>query len=136
MITQKEIVLPPLDRGFHLITEHILSNLDDFPLCGVMHLFLQHTSCGLTLNENCDPSVREDFEKSINLLIKEDEPHYTHTAEGVDDMPAHIKSSLIGCSLTIPIQNYQLALGVWQGIYLCEFRDYGGHRKILSTIYS
>jgi secondary thiamine-phosphate synthase enzyme len=135
MITQKEIVLPPLDRGFHLITEHILSNLDDFPLCGVMHLFLQHTSCGLTLNENCDPSVREDFEKSINLLIKEDEPHYTHTAEGVDDMPAHIKSTLIGHSVSIPISHGHLNLGKWQGIYFCEFRNNPTARKIIATIY-
>ncbi|MBT4338179.1 MAG: YjbQ family protein, partial [Bacteroidetes bacterium] len=100
------------------------------------NLFIKHTSAGITINENADPSVPIDLENSINALVKENESFYTHTQEGSDDMPAHIKSSLIGCSLTIPIQNYQLALGVWQGIYLCEFRDYGGHRKILSTIYS
>jgi len=136
MIEQKEIVLEAYPRGFNLITQTIKKQLPALPEKGLLNLFIKHTSAGITINENADPSVPIDLENSINDLVKENEPFYTHTQEGSDDMPAHIKSSLIGCSLTIPIQNYQLALGVWQGIYLCEFRDYGGHRKILSTIYS
>ena len=136
MIEQKEIVLDAYPRGFNLITQTIKKQLPALPEKGLLNLFIKHTSAGITINENADPSVPIDLENSINDLVKENEPFYTHTQEGSDDMPAHIKSSLIGCSLTIPIQNYQLALGVWQGIYLCEFRDYGGHRKILSTIYS
>ncbi|MBT3423764.1 MAG: YjbQ family protein [Bacteroidetes bacterium] len=136
MIEQKEIVLDAYPRGFNLITQTIKKQLPALPEKGLLNLFIKHTSAGITINENADPSVPIDLENSINALVKENESFYTHTQEGSDDMPAHIKSSLIGCSLTIPIQNYQLALGVWQGIYLCEFRDYGGHRKILSTIYS
>ncbi|MBT3800263.1 MAG: YjbQ family protein [Bacteroidetes bacterium] len=136
MIEQKEIVLDAYPRGFNLITQTIKKQLPALPEKGLLNLFIKHTSAGITINENADPSVPIDLENSINDLVKENEPFYTHTQEGSDDMPAHIKSSLIGCSLTIPIQNYQLALGLWQGIYLCEFRDYGGHRKILSTIYS
>ncbi|MBT3302132.1 MAG: YjbQ family protein [Bacteroidetes bacterium] len=136
MIEQKEIVLEAYPRGFNLITQTIKKQLPALPEKGLLNLFIKHTSAGITINENADPSVPIDLENSINALVKENESFYTHTQEGSDDMPAHIKSSLIGCSLTIPIQNYQLALGVWQGIYLCEFRDYGGHRKILSTIYS
>ncbi|MBT4338158.1 MAG: YjbQ family protein [Bacteroidetes bacterium] len=136
MIEQKEIVLEAYPRGFNLITQTIKKQLPALPEKGLLNLFIKHTSAGITINENADPSVPIDLENSINDLVKENEPFYTHTQEGSDDMPAHIKSSLIGCSLTIPIQNYQLALGLWQGIYLCEFRDYGGHRKILSTIYS
>ena len=136
MIEQKEIVLEAYPRGFNLITQTIKKQLPALPEKGLLNLFIKHTSAGITINENADPSVPIDLENSINALVKENESFYTHTQEGSDDMPAHIKSSLIGCSLTIPIQNYQLALGLWQGIYLCEFRDYGGHRKILSTIYS
>ena len=136
MIEQKEIVLDAYPRGFNLITQTIKKQLPALPEKGLLNLFIKHTSAGITINENADPSVPIDLENSINALVKENESFYTHTQEGSDDMPAHIKSSLIGCSLTIPIQNYQLALGLWQGIYLCEFRDYGGHRKILSTIYS
>jgi len=102
----------------------------------LLNLFLCHTSAGLTLNENADPTVRDDFETVFNDLVPENNPNYRHTMEGKDDMPAHIKSSLTGVSLTIPISNGQLANGVWQGIYLCEFRNWGGKRKIIATIYS
>ena len=136
MIEQKEIILQPYPRGFHLITSEIIQTLPKLPEKGLLNLFIKHTSAGITINENADPSVRIDFENIFNILIKENEVDYTHTMEGSDDMPAHIKSSLIGSSLTIPINNHKLDLGTWQGIYFCEFRNYGGHRKILATIYS
>ncbi len=129
-------MLPAMARGYHLVTNRILSQLGDLPKEGLLHLFIQHTSAGLTINENADPSVRVDFESSINHIVPERASYYTHTFEGDDDMPAHVKSSLIGVSLSIPICNYSLALGTWQGIYLCEFRDYGGARKLIATIYS
>lgn len=134
MISQKELVLPRFDRGFHLITNWIIQDLD-LPVKGLLNIFIQHTSAGLSINENADPTVRLDFESSFNKLIKENEPFYKHTYEGADDMPAHIKSSLTGHSLTIPISNGQLNLGTWQGIYLCEFRNNGGRRKLILTIY-
>ena len=99
-----------------------------------MHLFIKHTSAGLSINENADPDVRVDMESIFNHLIKEREPYYQHTLEGDDDMPAHAKSSIIGTTVTVPITNGKLNLGTWQGIYLCEFRDYGGNRKIVATI--
>ena len=105
------------------------------PETGLLNLFVQHTSCALTINENADPDVRTDMEKILNRMVKENEPYYDHTLEGADDMPAHAKSSLIGVSITIPITNGRLNLGTWQGIYLCEFRNYGGPRKIVATIY-
>lgn len=135
MITQKEFRIKAKSRGFHLITKEIEDNLD-FPEKGILNLFIQHTSAGLTINENADPSVRVDFENIFNQLVPENQSFYTHIIEGFDDMPAHIKSSLVGVSLNIPIKNHCLAMGTWQGIYLCEFRDYGGARKILTTIYS
>lgn len=101
---------------------------------GVFHLFIKHTSAGLTINENADPTVLQDFESSFNHLVKENESFYKHTFEGSDDMPAHIKSSMVGSSISIPISNYQLNLGTWQGIYLCEFRNFGGSRKLVATI--
>jgi len=135
MITQKELRLESRKRGFHLITREIESQLE-FPEKGLLNLFIQHTSAGLTINENADPSVRVDFESIFNQMVPENQSFYTHTMEGSDDMPAHIKSSIVGVSLNIPIRNHRLALGTWQGIYLCEFRDYGGARRILATIYS
>lgn len=135
MINQKEIVLKPKVRGFHIVTSEIISQLD-LPKIGVLHLFLQHTSAGLTINENADPSVLIDFETVFNKLIPENDPDYIHIYEGADDMPAHIKSSFTGVSLSIPISNYRVNLGTWQGIYLCEYRNYGGSRKLIATIYS
>jgi secondary thiamine-phosphate synthase enzyme len=136
MIDQTTIVLTPYDRGFHLITEEILEQLANLPEKGLLNLFIQHTSAGLTINENADPTVRTDFESSFNHIVKENEPFYKHTYEGSDDMPAHIKSSVVGCSITIPITNHSLNMGTWQGIYLCEFRNYGGARKLVATVYS
>lgn len=135
MIIQKEIIIKPKSRGFHIVTSEILAQLD-LPKIGVLHLFLQHTSAGLTINENADPSVLIDFETVFKKLIPENDPDYIHIYEGADDMPAHIKSSLTGVSLSIPISNYRLNLGTWQGIYLCEYRNYGGSRKLIATIYS
>lgn len=136
MVEQRLITLPAMSRGYHLVTNRIVQELSVLPRIGLLHLFIQHTSAALTINENADPSVRVDFESSMNRIVPERASHYTHTLEGDDDMPAHIKSSLIGPSLTIPISNGRLALGTWQGIYLCEFRDYGGQRRIVATIYS
>lgn len=135
MIYQKHIRLPEFRRGYHLITNFIETQLD-LPETGLLNLFIQHTSAALTINENADPSVRHDFETILNTLVPENQPEYTHTLEGDDDMPAHIKSSLMGPSLTIPITNGRLNLGTWQGIYLCEFRNFGGHRNIVTTVYS
>ncbi|MDT8402451.1 MAG: secondary thiamine-phosphate synthase enzyme YjbQ [Bacteroidales bacterium] len=136
MITQIEIRLSGYSRGFHLITDLIEQKLPDLPETGLLHLLIKHTSAGLTLNENADPSVRDDFESFINKLIPEDHPVYTHVFEGSDDIPAHIKSSLFGAELTIPITKHRLNLGTWQGIYLCEFRNRGGSRNILATVVS
>ncbi len=136
MIQQYEITLPEYARGFHLITEEVLRLIEDLPKAGILHLFIKHTSAGLTINENADPTVREDFANSFDQLIKEREPFYKHTIEGDDDMPAHIKASLVGFSVTIPITDHRLNLGVWQGIYLCEFRNQGGKRNLIATIYA
>lgn len=135
MIKQIEIALKQYKRGFHLITNEILNKIGVLPEKGLLHVFIKHTSAGITINENADPTVLHDFEVAFNRLIKENEPYYQHTFEGSDDMPAHIKSSLVGSSVTIPITNYQLNLGTWQGIYLCEFRNNGGSRKLTVTIY-
>ncbi len=135
MIQQTEIELRPRARGFHLITTDIEREIK-LPEKGILSLFIKHTSAGLTINENADPSVRVDFETVFNKMVIENDPDYVHVFEGADDMPAHIKSSLVGVSLNIPIQDYRLALGIWQGIYLCEFRDHGGARRVLATIYS
>ena len=109
-------------------------NLPPLPEVGLLHLFIKHTSAGLSINENADPDVRMDMESIFNHLVKEREPYYQHTLEGNDDMPAHAKSSIIGTSVTIPITNGKLNFGTWQGIYLCEFRDYGGNRRMVATI--
>jgi secondary thiamine-phosphate synthase enzyme len=133
---QKTINLEPKPRGFYLITGEIeaqLLELADFKL-GLAHLFIQHTSASLTINENADPTVRQDFESHINKMVPENMPYYRHTLEGSDDMPAHIKSSLMGCSVTLPISNGRFSLGTWQGIYLGEHRDYGGARRIVITL--
>jgi len=133
---QKEIKLRPQSRGFHLITNEVLTQLPEIAniKIGVAHLLLKHTSASLTLNENFDLDVRGDMEKFFNHTVKENEPYYLHTSEGADDMPAHIKSSLLGTSLTIPITNGNFNLGTWQGIYLCEHRNHGGPRKLLITV--
>lgn len=117
------------------MTREILAQLPSLPSTGLLNLFVQHTSCALTINENADPDVRSDMERIMNHLVKENEAYYDHTLEGSDDMPAHAKCSLFGVSLTIPITDHRLNLGTWQGIYLCEFRNYGGSRRIVATIY-
>jgi secondary thiamine-phosphate synthase enzyme len=136
MIEQTEFSLRAQGRGYHLVTREVEQQLPDLPEKGILHLFMKHTSAGLSLNENADPSVCYDFESFMNVLIPEGHPVYTHTMEGSDDMPAHLKSSLLGASVTIPITNHRLNLGTWQGIYLCEFRNHGGSRRVVATIYS
>jgi secondary thiamine-phosphate synthase enzyme len=136
MINQTELNLDAKSRGFHLITKEITRNIGNLPKNGLLNIFTKHTSCGLTLNENCDSSVRADFESCFNKLIPEDEPYYTHTAEGSDDMPAHIKSTITGTSITVPITDGKLNLGTWQGVYLCEFRNDPNPRKLVLTIFS
>lgn len=134
MIEQIEFTLRPRVRGFHLITDEVLRHLPALPQAGLLSLFVKHTSCALSINENADPDVRMDMESIFNRLIKEREPYYEHTLEGADDMPAHVKSVLTGVSLTIPITNGRLNLGTWQGIYLCEFRHSGGGRNVVATV--
>ena len=134
MIQQVEITLKPVPRGFHLVTGEIFRQLPNLPKTGLMNIFVKHTSCGLSINENCDPDVRDDMETIFNRLVPENRPDYLHTLEGADDMPAHAKSVLSGVSLTIPITNGRLNMGTWQGIYLNEYRSYGGARKLVVTI--
>lgn len=136
MIDQFKIILPEYRRGYHLITRVIEQQLPALPEKGLLNILIKHTSAAITINENADPSVRSDFEQIMNRLVPENQSFYAHTLEGSDDMPAHIKSSLLGQSLTIPITNRRLNLGTWQGIYLCEFRDYGGPRELVLTIFS
>lgn len=136
MVTQVEIKLPPFSKGFHLITDIIVKQLPQLPAMGILHLFIKHTSAGLTINENADPSVRTDINEFFNRLVPEDLAYFTHTIEGPDDMPAHIKSLLVGYSVSIPISEGRLNLGTWQGIYLCEFRNRGGARRMVATIIS
>lgn len=136
MIKQTTFQLTPKRRGCHLITREVMEHLPQpLPKVGLLHLFLQHTSCALSINENADPDVRTDLCKIMDRLVREGESYYDHTMEGLDDMPAHAKSSLFGVSLTIPITDGRLHLGTWQGIYLCEFRDYGGARRVVASIY-
>ena len=133
---QKEIILSEQSRGFHLITEEIVSNIaeiSDYKI-GIIHIHIKHTSASLTINENADPTVRDDMESHFNEYVPENAPYYKHTFEGSDDMPAHIKSTIIGNSVTVPISEGCLNLGTWQGIYLCEHRNSGGSRKIIVTI--
>jgi secondary thiamine-phosphate synthase enzyme len=135
-VIQKEITLSPKSRGFHLITDEIMRQLPGLSQVesGIMHVFIKHTSAGLTLNENADPSVRRDFETHFNRMVPEDMSLFEHTLEGPDDMTSHIKSSLLGHSVTFPITNGRPNLGTWQGIYLCEHRNRGGSRKLVVTV--
>jgi secondary thiamine-phosphate synthase enzyme len=132
MIFQKEIILPSFPRGFHLITNYIKNELPR--MTGVVNIFIKHTSASLTINENVDPTVRIDFETHFNVMVPETANHFLHTLEGSDDMTSHIKSSLLGSSVDIPINNGNLLLGTWQGIYLCEHRNEGGARQIVITV--
>jgi secondary thiamine-phosphate synthase enzyme len=134
MVKQFELVLPPFKRGYHIITHLIEKEIAMLPETGLMNVFIKHSSAGLTINENADPSVRKDFETVFNKLIPENKDYYTHTSEGSDDMPSHIKATICGSSVSIPITGKRLNLGTWQGIYLCEFRDHGGSRKLIVTI--
>ncbi len=131
---QIELTLRARPNGFHLVTAEILRQLPPLPSVGLLNLFIKHTSAALSINENADPDVRTDLKSIFDRMVKEREPYYRHTMEGDDDMPAHAKASIIGNSLTIPITDGRLNLGVWQGIYLCEFRNYGGPRKIVATV--
>ncbi|MBT8479397.1 MAG: secondary thiamine-phosphate synthase enzyme YjbQ [Gemmatimonadetes bacterium] len=132
---QREITLPAFPRGFHLITQMIAREMPEISRisAGILHVFIQHTSASLTVNENADPTVRDDFEAYFNQAVPEEEPYFLHTSEGPDDMPAHIKASLMGSSVSIPITKGHVNLGTWQGIYLCEHRDLGGSRRLVVT---
>jgi secondary thiamine-phosphate synthase enzyme len=136
MWVQREITLRPRPRGFHLITRDVLEAMPEVGnlRAGLLHVFIRHTSASLTLNENASPDVRKDFERHFDEAVPEDAPYWTHTIEGPDDMPAHIKASLLGPSLTIPVSGGGLAVGTWQGIYLCEHRDRGGPRSLILTL--
>jgi secondary thiamine-phosphate synthase enzyme len=137
MWLQREIALEPRARGFHLVTREVLERLPELARIevGLLHLLIQHTSASLTLNENASPDVRRDFETWFSEAVPERAPYWTHTLEGSDDMPAHIKAALLGPSLTLPIASGRLALGTWQGIYLCEHRDRGGSRSLVATVW-
>ena len=134
---QEEVRLEPRTRGFHLVTREVERALPDLARvrAGLAHVFIKHTSASLTLNENASPAVRRDFESWFDDAVPEDAPYWTHTSEGPDDMPAHIKASLLGPALTVPVSDGRLALGTWQGIYLCEHRDRGGARSLVATIW-
>lgn len=134
---QKEIRLRPYERGYHIITGEILQNITEVKHIqqGMLQVFIKHTSASLTINENADPSVREDFESHLNVVVPENAPYYIHTYEGSDDMPAHIKSSLLGASVQIPITKGSLNLGIWQGIYLCEHRNNASGRNLVITAF-
>lgn len=136
MVEHYHLTLPEFPRGFHLITNQVISSCSKLPRNGVMNVFIQHTSASLSINENADPSVRDDMEAFINRLVPENLSYFTHTFEGSDDMPAHIKASLIGSQITIPIVDGQIGLGTWQGIYLGEHRNRGGQRRLTISIYS
>ncbi len=134
MAQQFLLTIPAHKKGFHLITNHVIKMLPALSGVGLLHVFIQHTSAGLAINENADPTVRHDLDKSFDHLAPVDEPYYQHTIEGTDDMPAHIKSVLVGSSVSIPITDGRLNLGSWQGIYLCEFRDEAPPRKLVMTL--
>ena len=136
MWIQKTITLSPKSRGFHIITDDVLENIPELKdlKTGILQLFIKHTSASLTINENADPTVRTDFESHFNMLAPENQSYYQHTFEGSDDMPAHLKASLLGSSVSIPITDGKLNLGTWQGIYLCEHRNRGPDRKLIVTI--
>ena len=133
MVFQKEIILKPFPRGFHIITNDIVNILPR--ITGIVHVFIKHTSASLTINENADPTVREDFETHFNKMVSEDETYFKHTIEGPDDMTSHIKSSILGSSVSFPIKNGEPQLGTWQGIFLCEHRNHAKSRKIIVTVY-
>ena len=137
MWLQKEVRLNPRARGFHLITEEILQQLPELAQVGIglLHILIKHTSASLTINENADPDVRRDFESFFNHAVPENEPYYVHNDEGSDDMPAHLKASILGASVTIPVTQGKLNLGIWQGIYLCEHRNRGGSRTVVITLH-
>lgn len=134
---QKTFTLKARSRGFHLITQEILEEVPEIGRfnVGLCHIFIHHTSASLTINENASPDVRSDFEKHMNVLVPEGQPYYRHTFEGADDMPAHIKGSLMGFSQTVPLKDGRLHMGTWQGIYLCEHRDFGGSRRLTVTLH-
>jgi secondary thiamine-phosphate synthase enzyme len=137
MVIQKEITLKPRPRGFHLITSEIFSQIPELKevKAGLAHIFIKHTSASLTINENADPSVRSDMETYFNRAVPEsDAKYYEHTLEGTDDMTSHLKASILGSSVTVPVSNGRLNLGTWQGVYLCEHRNYGGARRIVVTL--
>ena len=133
---QREITLPAFPRGFHLITSHVAKAIPEIKeiSVGQLQVFIKHTSASLSLNENADPSVRKDFESHFNTMVPENAPYYRHTSEGPDDMPAHLKSAILGTSVTLPISNGRFNLGTWQGIYLCEHRNFGGKRTLIITL--
>tara|TARA_B100000470_G_scaffold90895_1_gene70101 strand:- start:1002 stop:1409 length:408 start_codon:yes stop_codon:yes gene_type:complete len=133
MIFQREIILDPFSRGFHIITNDIIDILPK--ITGIAHVFIKHTSASLTINENADPTVREDFETHFNKMVSEDETHFKHTIEGPDDMTSHIKSSLLGSSVSFPIKDGKPLLGTWQGVFLCEHRNHAKSRKLVVTVY-
>lgn len=135
MVTQTEIRLRPKSRGFHLVTGEILDQISNLPETGIFNVFIKHTSAALTINENADPSVRVDFETYYNEIVDENLPGLTHTIEGPDDMPAHIKAALTGSHISIPITRGRLNLGTWQGIYLCEFRNHATGRQLVVSVY-
>ena len=135
MITQKSFTLNSKSRGYHVITREVLEHLSDLPQTGLLHLFIQHTSAAITINEAADPDVLVDFESVFNHIIPENLPFLVHTMEGPDDMPAHIKAAMIGHSVTIPITGGRLNLGTWQGIYLCEFRNRASGRRLVASVY-
>lgn len=136
-IVQHKLQLRPFPRGYHIITAEVLNAIPEIREieAGQLQVFIQHTSASLTINENADPSVRHDFEAHMNKMVPEEQPYYRHTQEGPDDMPAHIKSSLLGASVQIPVSHGNLALGTWQGIYLCEHRNNGGARTLVLTLW-
>lgn len=134
MITQTEFSLRPFPRGIHLVTGAVLEKLPSLPSKGLLHLLIKHTSAALALNENADPDMRRDLNAIFDRLVPENAPFYLHTDEGPDDMPSHAKSVIVGSTLTLPVTGGRLNLGTWQGIYLCEFRDYGGPRRIVATV--
>ncbi len=135
MAKQTEIRLPAYPRGFHLITQHIENHLTDLPESGLVNIFIKHTSAGLTINENADPTVRFDLEKFFDKMVPENLPYFKHTMEGPDDMPAHVKAALTGSSVTIPVSNGKLNLGTWQGVYLGEFRNHASSRILVITVF-
>ena len=136
MTKQYEFSLPSFSRGYHVITDLVMQEVVDLPDTGILHLFIKHTSAAITINEAADPDVLVDFESIFNYIVPENLPFLKHTMEGPDDMPAHIKAAMIGNSIQIPITNGKLNLGTWQGIYLCEFRNRGGSRKLVATVIS